>query len=305
MILYIDKDFIIEFESRLRENNPIDFPVENEVNNRLLQIFAKYAGVQLFTDVHFEELQKYYIFKLAVSVNPQIESKETFLNVLSKCNDQTPILAFTNSDKSIADIVTKFNGLVFTTENYISLLHEIIKKEVSFRFAEMNNQFKWSHLMSYLNWRTKTMILVDNFILLNDGKINANLKPLLKSIAPNKFVTQFKILVNRDEYRQNRRADGPIDFSNFENDINEFVDDIDGSFSVKVKTYSKSNSKYDLHDRRLYMRYAIIEIGKGFDLLPIDSNSVSDRKIQIRSIFTKDTHDDFRVFYKGIETLVG
>ena len=112
-------------------------------------------------------------------------------------------------------------------------------------------------------------------------------------------------MVNRDEYRQNRRADGPIDFSNFENDINEYVDEIDGSFTVKVRQYSKSKSKYDLHDRRLYMRYAIIEIGKGFDLLPIDSNRVSDRKIQIRSIFTKDTHDDFRVFYKGIETLVG
>jgi hypothetical protein len=52
------------------------------------------------------------------------------------------------------------------------------------------------------------------------------------------------------------------------------------------------------------MRYAIIEIGKGFDLLPVDANKFTDRKIQISTIFTKDTHDDFRVFFKGIENLL-
>ena len=148
------------------------------------------------------------------------------------------------------------------------------------------------------------MVLVDNFILLNEGKISANLKPLLRSISSNKSVKKFKVLVNRDEYRQNRRADGPIDFSDIENDMEVFVDEIDADLSFQVKQYSRSNSKYDLHDRRLYMRYAIIEISKGFDLLPVDVNKFTVRKIQRSTIFTKDTHDDFRVIYKGIENLL-
>ena len=304
MFLYIDKDFALDFESNLRSHNPVDYPVENEVNGRLCQIFTKYAGLNIYSDLLFDELKDYYIFRQIGNINTKFSLKDSFISWLSQSNSDIPVLAFTGSDNSILESVRSSNGLVFTSENYISELSKIFNNEKSIRFTELNNRFNWSQLQPYLNWQTSSMVLVDNFILLNEGKISANLKPLLRSISSNKSVKKFKVLVNRDEYRQNRRADGPIDFSDIENDMEEFIDEIDADLYFQVKQYSRSNSKYDLHDRRLYMRYAIIEIGKGFDLLPVDVNKFTDRKIQISTIFTKDTYDDFRVFYKGIENLL-
>jgi hypothetical protein len=304
MYLYIDKDFAVEFESNLRFHNPVDYPLEHEVNTRLYQIFTKYAGLSVFTDVLFEERKAYFIFRQIVNLNTKISSKEAFINWLLKPNYDVPILAFTGSDITILENVRSSNGLFFTSKNYIPELSKIFTREKSIRFTELNNNFNWSQLKPYLDWQTSSMVLVDNFILLNEGKISSNLKPLLSSISSNRFVKKFKVLVNRDEYRQNRRADGPIDFSDVENDIEDFIDVIDSDLSFEIKQYSRSNGKYDLHDRRLYMRYAIIEIGKGFDLLPVDAKKFTDRKIQISTIFTKDTHDDFRVFFKGIENLL-
>ena len=283
--MYIDKDFALDFESNLRSHNPVDYPVENEVNGRLCQIFTKYAGLNIYSDVLFDELKDYYIFRQIGNINTKFSLKDSFISWLSQSNSDIPVLALTGSDNSILDSVRSSNGLVFTSENYISELSKIFNNEKSIRFTELNNRFNWSQLQPYLNWQT-------------------NLKPLLRSISLNKSVKKFKVLVNRDEYRQNRRAEGPIDFSDIENDMEEFIDEIDANLSFQVKQYSRSNSKYDLHDRRLYMRYAIIEIGKGFDLLPVDVNKFTDRKIQISTIFTKDTHDDFRVFYKGIKNLL-
>ena len=304
MYLYIDKDFAVEFESNLRFHNQVDYPVEHDVNSRLCQIFTRYAGLSIYSDVLFEELKTYFVFRQIVNINTKFSSKDSFISWLSKSNNDIPVLALTGSDNSILESVRSSNGLVFTSENYILELSKIFNHEKSIRFTELNNKFSWSQLKPSLNWQTSSMVLVDNFILLNGGKINANLKPLLRSISSNRSVKKFKVLVNRDEYRQNRRADCPIDFSDVENDMEDFINEIDADLSFEIKQYSRSNSKYDLHDRRLYMRYAIIEIGKGFDLLPVEANKFTDRKIQISTIFTKDTHDDFRVFYKGIENLL-
>jgi hypothetical protein len=304
MLLYIDEEFIQKFESRLKEINSIDHPIESEVSNRLSQIFKKYAEVQLFTDLKFEEFSNFYLLRLAVSINPCIRSKEDFFSFITKSSDQTPILAFTGSDESIIAIAEKNHGLSFTISNYVERLVAILEKESSIRFAELQNKFNWKDLKQFLGWRTKSMVLVDNYILKDQRKINSNLKPLLQTIISNVEVKEFKILVNKDEYKQNRSADVSINFLSIESNINDYIEDLDGQFSVKIKSYSKSNSKYDLHDRRLYMRYAIIEIGQGFDLLPIDPSRFYDRKIEIRTVFTKDTHDDFRYLYKGIENLL-
>lgn len=293
-----------KFEYRLKEINPIDHPIESEVSNRLTHIFKKYSEVQFFTDLNFEDFSKFYLLRLAVSFNPRIRSKEEFLNFIIKCSDQTPILVFTGSDESIITIAEKNHGLAFTISNYIERLTAILDKESSIRFAELQNKFNWRDLKKFLGWRTKSMVLVDNYILKDERKINSNLKPLLQTIISNVEVKEFKILVNKDEYKQNPSTDTSINFLSIESSINDYIEDLDGQFSVKIKSYSKTNSKYDLHDRRLYMRYAIIEIGQGFDLLPIEPNRFYDRKIEIRTVFTKDTYDDFRYLYKGIENLL-
>jgi hypothetical protein len=87
-------------------------------------------------------------------------------------------------------------------------------------------------------------------------------------------------------------------WSEIEEEIQEFIEDQDMNIVVKFKKYnSKKGAKYNFHDRKLFLKYIKVEVGKGFDLLPYKNDEISDKKIIIRTIFDKDTYDDFRNYY--------
>lgn len=295
MLLYIDKDFAIAFEKEMLSMDPFDNPVEDNAARRLFELFKNYPDLEIYSDVSQEEKAQIRVFKYLLNLNAVIRNADQFRYELQKSKLPLQLLAFTIKRYDWAEKFEASGGLYFTIDNYLKKINEILAFEKIIRFVEIKKPFTWYDIAFISKLPAERAFLIDNYLISNEKKRKNNLMPLIKILskinAPKfvfeLFVDEFKLGWNKTEWE------------NFEDEINDFKDHEDLDLEVKTTKYSSigGNSHYDFHDRKLFLKYIKVEVGKGFDLLPYDHNKINDKKVVVGTIFNKDTYDDFRSYY--------
>jgi hypothetical protein len=295
MLIFIDREFAIAFEKEMYKRNPFENPDENDVANRLFQLFRKFPELEVYSDATQLDKTQIRLFGYLLNLNAIIRTQEQFIVELKKTEVPLHLLAFTSKRYEWANHFEEIGGLYFTTADYLSKLSDILSYEKSIRFTELKKPFAWNDIAFISNLPANKALITDNYLISSKDKRNKNFKPLLR-IFSKINVSNFKLelFVNEDKLSWNKD-----DWDGFHQETDDFMDDEDLDIDIVIKRYSirKGNSKYNFHDRKLFLRYLKLEVGKGFDLLPYDSKSINDRKIIIGTIFSKDTYDDFRSYY--------
>ena len=295
MIVYIDRDFALEFEKEMLKMNPFEKPIENNAGNRLFELFRNYPELEVYSDASQEDKQGIRLFQYILNLNAVIRTVDQFLFELGKPNVQKQLLAFTSERHNWSDRFERLGGLYFTTSDYLSKLSEILTYEQSIRFSELKRQFSWNDISYISKLPANRAFLTDNYLISSKEKRESNLKPLIRivsRISASNFV--FELFVN--EYLLNWNK---AEWEKFDNEIEEFLIKEDLDIEVVIKKYSSKNgrSRFNFHDRKLFLKYIKVDVGKGFDLLPYDQTTINDKKVVVTTIFNKDTYDDFRSYY--------
>jgi hypothetical protein len=298
MLIYIDKEFAIEFEKRLLEGNHFQSPNQFKVNSRLFELFREYTELEVYSDVCQEEKFNIRLFKYIFDLNAFIGSVDEFTSQLTNIQKHTHALAFTSKRYEWASLFEESGGLYFTSEDYQQKIFRILGYEKSIRFIDLKQPFSWNDISYISLLPADKAFLTDNYVITSEKKIRKNLVPLMKilnRIEPCNLSLQ--LFVNKDKFNWNDQ-----DWEDFEIEMNDLIVKEDLAIELKVATYSskKGQKRYDFHDRKLFLKYIKVEVGKGFDLLPYDQNTISDKKVVVETIFSKDAYDDFRNYYLKI-----
>jgi hypothetical protein len=295
MLIYIDKDFAIEFETWLLKGDAFQNPDHYKAHSRLFEMFREYPQLEVYSDATQEEKNGIRLFRYITNLNAFIRTKDQFLFELNKTTRPLHLLAFTSKRHDWADQFEQIGGLYYTGSDYLVKISEIISFEKSIRFTELKKTFAWNDIGYISCLPANKAFITDNYLIISKGKRNANLKPILRILSkietPN-FV--FELFVNEDKLGWNKN-----DWDNFDEEMENFLSEEDLNVEIRIKRYSirKGNSRYNFHDRKLFLKYIKVEVGKGFDLLPYDQNTISDKKVVVGTIFSKDTYDDFRNYF--------
>ena len=295
MILYIDKEFAIAFEKEILAIDPFDNPIEDNAARRLLDLFKNFPDLEIYSDVAQEEKNQIRVFKYLLNLNAVIRNLDQFKFELKKSKLPLQLLAFTVKRYDWAGKFEASGGLYFTIDDYLKKINEILAFEKTIRFVELKKPFSWYDIAYISKLPAERAFVIDNYLISNEKKRKNNLMPLIKilsKINATKFV--FELFVDEFKLGWNK-----TEWGNFEEEINDFKDHEDLDLEVKTYRYSSKdgNSQYDFHDRKLFLKYIKVEVGKGFDLLPYDHKKINDKKVVVGTIFNKDTYDDFRNYY--------
>jgi hypothetical protein len=296
VVVYIDKGFAIQFYTELLKTYSLDNSRENiESTNRLFDLFSKFPDLEIYSDVSQVEKPEIKLFSFLLNFNAQIRTKEQFLFDLRRPIQHLHLLAFTTMVHEWSEEFENKGGLYFTLDDYFKKINEILSLEKTIRFKDLQKPFSWKDISSVSLLPADRVLLIDNYVISSDSKINNNLFPIIRILSRIKS-SAFKLDLFVDE---NKLGWSKIDWQKFESKIQDFQDDEEIDFDFKVIRYSSKNgrNRYDFHDRRLFLRYIKIEVGKGFDLLPYNHEVINDKKVIVGTIFTKDTYDDFRSYY--------
>jgi hypothetical protein len=285
MLIYIDKEFAVAFEKEMLAIDPFEAPKEDNAAHRLLELFRNFPGLQVYSDVAQEEKNQIRLFRLILNLNAVIRNADQFRFELSKTNSPLHLLAFTSRRHDWVNLFKEKGGLHFSLTDYLDKITQIL---------ELRKPFTWNDIAHIAILPAERAFVTDNYLISTKSKREKNLKPLLRILStinsPNfvfeLFVDEFKLGWNK------------MDWTNFDNEIQDFKDEEDMDIEVKIKRYSSKNghSRYNFHDRKLFLKYIKVEVGKGFDLLPYDDTTINDKKVVVGSIFSKDTYDDFRFY---------
>lgn len=295
MILYIDKEFALAFEKEILEIDPFDNPVEDNAARRLLELFKSFPDLEIYSDVAQEEKNQIRVFKYLLNLNAVIRNLDQFQSELSKTNLPLHLLAFTSKRHDWANQFEEKGGLYFTIDNYLQKISNILRFENSIRFKELKKPFTWNDIAYISQLPANKALVTDNYLIISKENRNKNFKPLIRILSRIKSSNLiFELVVNEDKLKWNKK-----NWDDFYQEVEDFICDEDLELEIKIKRYSirNTNSRYDFHDRKLFLKYIKVEVGKGFDLLPYDHTKFNDKKIVIGTIFSKDTYDDFRSFY--------
>jgi hypothetical protein len=295
MLIYIDKEFAKEFEKEMLSINPFEKPNEDIAAHRLFDLFKNFPGLQLYSDVEQEEKYQIRLFRYLLNLNSAIRNLDQFRFEISKVNTQMHLLAFTSKRHEWASKFEERGGLYFTLSDYLLKINKIIGYEKIIRFKELKQPFVWNDISHISRMPADRAFVIDNYLISSKLKRDKNLKPLLRilsKISVHNFV--FELFVDEFKLGWNK-----IDWSTFDNEMKNFIDSEELNIEIKIKRYSskQGNSRYSFHDRKLFLKYLKVEVGKGFDLLPYDHTIINDKKVVVGTIFSKDTYDDFRSYY--------
>jgi len=298
MLVYIDKEFAIAFEKEMLAIDPFETPKEDNAARRLFEVFKSFPELELYSDVDHEEKNQIRLFKYLLNLNAVIRNLDQFKFELNKTKAPMHLLAFTSKRHEWANQFEAKDGLYFTISDYLLKTTKILEFEKIIRFKDLKKPFTWNDIAFISNLPADRALVTDNYLISNKLKRDKNLKPLLRILSTIKtsdfvfelFVDEFKLGWNKN------------DWTNFENEIYEFIEDQDLDLEVKIKKYNSKNgqSRYNFHDRKLFLKYIKVEVGKGFDLLPYDDITINDKKVVVGTIFSKDTYDDFRSYLSAI-----
>jgi hypothetical protein len=299
MLLYIDKEFALEFEKEMLEMDPFEKPNDNNVAHRLLELFRNFPGLAVYSNVAQEEKNKIRLFRYILNLNAVIRNTDQFRFELDKTITPLHLLAFTAKRHDWAGQFEEKGGLYFSLSDYLSKMSQILGYEKTIRFTELKKPFTWNDIAHISKLPADRAFVIDNYLISNRSKRDKNLKPLLRilsKINANDFV--FELFVDEFKLGWNK-----TDWTNFDNEIQDFKDEEDLDIDVKIKMYNSKNghSRYNFHDRKLFLKYIKVEVGKGFDLLPYDDTTINDKKVVVGTIFSKDTYDDFRSYYINLK----
>lgn len=272
MDILIEKAFLDVFED--------DF-MSVEHPQALLALFKFYPKLRVYSDMDFETAINNIFMRMLLNTNAKLRSKHDFKSncLLGKLTRRS--LALCGDVKE--DWVTQFklqDGLFFEASTYKEQLSEIMKNHKTIRLKDQPD-FKWSNVLPVQTLPGPSALLVDKYILKSDIKINSNAIPILKLLSHKASLVTI------------------VTETNDVNALNKKIQQILIKEKIKIKTQViayTGRHKYDFHDRYLISKYAIIEVGKGFDLLPIKKHKIQDHKLSIKTIFDKDAYDDLRAY---------
>lgn len=295
MLLYIDKEFAVAFEKEILAIDPFDKPAEDNAVQRLWELFKNYPDLHIYSDVSQEEKAQIRLFKYLLNFNAVIWNFDQFQIELKKTKLPLQLLAFTIKRYDWADKFEASGGLYFTIDDYLRKINEILSFEKTIRFVELKKPFTWYDIAYISKLPAERAFLIDNYLISNEKKRKNNLMPLIKilsKINASKFVIELFV----DEFKLGWAK---REWEKFEEEIMDFIDHEDLDIEVHPNRYNSmnGNSNYDFHDRKLFLKYIKVEVGKGFDLLPYDHKKFNDKKVVVGTIFNKETYDDFRSYY--------
>jgi hypothetical protein len=295
MLLYIDKEFAVSFEKEILAIDPFDKPAEDNAVQRLWELFKNYPDLHIYSNVSQEEKAQIRLFKYLLNLNAVIWNFDQFQIELKKTKLPLQLLAFTIKRYDWADKFEASGGLYFTIDDYLRKINEILSFEKTIRFVELKKPFTWYDIAYISKLPAERAFLIDNYLISNEKKRKNNLIPLIKilsKINASKFVLELFV----DEFKLGWAK---IEWEKFEEEIIDFINHEDIDLEVHTNRYNSmnGNSNYDFHDRKLFLKYIKVEVGKGFDLLPYDHKKFNDKKVVVGTIFNKETYDDFRSYY--------
>ena len=294
MLLYIDKEFAIAFEKEMLAIDPFETPNEDNAARRLFELFKSFPALEIYSDVKQEEKNQIRLFRYLLNLNPVIRNVDQFKFELSKTSSTLHLLAFTEKRHVWAEKFEEKGGLYFTLSDYLAKTSKILEFEKTIRFKELKKPFIWNDISYISKLPAERALVTDNYLISNKNKRDKNLKPLLRILSKiNSSDFVFELFVDEFKLGWNKK-----DWSDFEQEIGDFKDNEDLDIEVKIQRYSSKNgnTRFDFHDRKLFLRYLKVEVGKGFDLLPYDHTTINDKKVVVGTIFSKDTYDDFRSY---------
>lgn len=283
MDIYFDYGFIKTFESHL--HNP-EYSLRKGMR-KLLDVFDDYNGVFVFSNVPVKQILNHYIFQRLLNNNGVHDGEKVFRERLNASKVSPQILAFfaEKHDESMADEVRKKGGLCFTEQNYLDEIERFLNFEqtVYLKYGD-SVKFSWSKLHEY-GFNNETCLLIDKYLLTSEVKVCEHFIPLLKglfSVEKNNRITIISASEEQGIYSGARAL------------VSQFCqqENIE-SKSIEIIAYD-SRSRFNFHDRYLFGRYVAIDSGRGFDNLFKKYAKRSDAKLKIRTVFTKETYDDFK-----------
>jgi hypothetical protein len=295
MLLYIDKEFAISFEKEIMAIDPFEKPDEKHAANRLFELFKNYPDLDIYSDVSQDDKNQIRLFRYLLNLNAVIRNLDQFQSELSKSNLPLHLLAFTSKRHDWANQFESKGGLYFTIDDYLQKISTILSFENSIRFKELKKPFTWNDIAYISHLPANKALITDNYLIISKENRNKNFKPLIKILSRIKSTNLiFKLVVNEDKLKWNKK-----NWDDFYQEVEDFICDEDLEIEIEIKRYSirNSNSRYNFHDRKLFLKYIKVETGNGFGLLPYNHTTINDKKVVVSTIFSKDTYDDFRSYY--------
>jgi hypothetical protein len=298
MLIYIDNDFAKEYETSLLKVDVFDTSNEFEVEVILLKVLKEFPQLEVYSDATTNDKIGNRVFRYISNLNAIIRSKDQFLVEMDKSSNPFQLLAFTSKRHSWSENFEKKGGLYFTLNDYNHKIKEILSYQRSIRFSQLKNKFTWNNISFISKLPADKALIIDNYLISSEKKRRENLNPLLRILSKIKNSNfTVELLINEDKlgWKSN-------DWKSFDEEIRDFISDEDLNLNIKINRYSikNGNSRYNFHDRKLFLKYLKIEVGNGFDLLPYDEKTINDKKVVIGTIFDKDTYDDFRSYFNII-----
>ena len=220
----------------------------------LLTVFKCYPKLRVYSDMDFEAAINNPFMRMLLNHNTKLRSKNDFIsNCLSdKLTRRSLAFCASKNDDWIQKFISK-DGLFFESNTYKNQLDEITQNHKTIRLKDQPD-FKWSDVLPVRILPGRNALIVDKYILKSEAKIMNNAVPILKLLSINASLVT--IVTDTNDVIA----------------LNEKVQQILVKEKIKINTQViayRGHHKYDFHDRYLISKYAIIEVGKGFDLLPI------------------------------------
>ena len=255
---------------------------------RLMDLFEDYVGICVYSNLSTDEIISNYPFQKLLNNNGTNDSEETFKIKIKSRSVSAQMMAFfgENSDVSLSKEIQELGGLCFTSSNYLNEVEKFLsyEKPVYLKYGD-NSSFNWNELKNY-GFETDSILLIDKYLLSSESKAREHFLPMLKGLFAKSISKRITIISCYESGGENIQVKELIyefcDENYIDKDIIEII-----SFDPK--------SPFNFHDRYLFSRYVTIDSGRGFDNLFKRYSQRSDAKLKIRTIFTQETYNDFRL----------
>ena len=302
MDILIEKEF---FEVFMEDYFNLSRPIELEL------FFMTYAGLKVHTDMEDSYIFSNPILKMLRTHNKSLHTKIDFVSKNNGDKFKNLIIAFCGSERE--NWVDKFEedgGLYFDSSSYKESLSQILENHDTIYLNKVDS-FKWSDILPFKNLPNTKTLIADNYILSDNKQMKNNAFPIIDQLSQ----SENKISIVTCTPSNLAYADTSIGYKNaqkkllskvsqeiksIQSQVDKYTSALDIDANVQVIPFFKGILKplhnFDLHDRRLITKYAVITVGKGFDLLPLKADKENDYKITIRTIFDKEAYDDLRNF---------
>ena len=298
MDVLVEKQFIEQFmDDFLDVNHP----------QAILTMFKSYAGIKVYSDCSIDYAIDNIFFQMLLSNNTKLRSKDDFVNKSNSNDLSRRAIALCGDEREVwVDSYEGADGIYLSSSAYKSKMDLILSNQKTIRLKD-HPKFKWSDIFPIKYIPGNCALMADNFILSKETKVKNNAFPIIrnfkKSLSLLTILTATKAMNHSVENKVKSESqlfeEVEQEVSKMKSKLNDFCRNEKINTNIQVipffKDLLKRTHSFDLHDRYLITKYAIVEVGKGFDLLPRPMNKEKvDHKIRVKTIFDKDTYDDLR-----------